>query len=116
VILAGHTRLKSLKKLGVKEAEVVQVTGLNEEQKKKYRLLDNKTSEYASWDYMMLERELKGIDWGDLQLDWGVVLDDSVVDSNEPRDNSDGSGTSVSEEKEETFDYECPECGYKFNI
>ena len=35
VILAGHTRYKALKKLGYKECEVVIVSDLTEEQKKK---------------------------------------------------------------------------------
>ena len=33
-ILAGHTRYKALQKLGIKEAEVIIVTGLSEEQKR----------------------------------------------------------------------------------
>lgn len=47
IILAGHTRYKALLKLGWKEADVVIRTGLTEEQKRKYRILDNKTSEFA---------------------------------------------------------------------
>ena len=36
LILAGETRLKALKKRGVKRDKVLQVVGLTEEQKKKY--------------------------------------------------------------------------------
>lgn len=72
VILAGHTRWKALKKLGRTECECVVKDGLTEEQKKKYRLLDNKTNELAEWDFDLLEDELEGLDFGDLQLDWGV--------------------------------------------
>lgn len=69
IILAGHTRLKALKKLGWKEAEVVVRDGLTEEQKKKYRLLDNKTGEIAEWDMESLQIELAdmgfdGFDFG----------------------------------------------------
>lgn len=63
VVLAGHTRAKALKSLGRKEAEVMIVTGLSEEQKKKYRILDNKTNELATWDIDLLELELEGIDF-----------------------------------------------------
>lgn len=63
VILAGHTRLKALKKLGWKEAEVVVRDGLTEEQKNKYRLLDNKTGEAAEWDFDILNTELEGMDF-----------------------------------------------------
>ena len=69
VILAGHTRYKALKKLGYQECEVVVVSNLTEEQKRKYRLYDNKTAEMASWDQRKLSAELcdvdfKGYDFG----------------------------------------------------
>ena len=64
VVLAGHTRLKALKRLAYSEAEVVIREGLTEEQKKKYRLLDNKTGELAEWDFEKLEQELENMDFG----------------------------------------------------
>ena len=77
VILAGHTRYKALKKLGYETADVLVKSGMTEEQKKKYRLLDNKTSELADWDYDLLAEELDGLDFGDLDLDldWGIELE-----------------------------------------
>jgi site-specific DNA-methyltransferase (adenine-specific) len=63
VILAGHTRHMALKSLGKKEAEVMMVTGLTDEQKRKYRLLDNKTNELAEWDIDLLEVELDDLDF-----------------------------------------------------
>ena len=108
VILCGHTRQKSLKKLGIKEIQVLQVFGLTEDQKKKYRLLDNKTSEYASWDYVALMEEMNGLDWEGLELDWGLEMMD------EPDEEEFEDGGSEKKEKDE-LEYECPECGYKFN-
>ena len=64
IILAGHTRFKALKKLGWKGAEVVVRSGLTDEQKRKYRLLDNKTNEFATWDIDKLDAELEGLDFG----------------------------------------------------
>lgn len=78
-ILAGHTRYKALKKLGRTEAEVVVKEGLTEEQKKKYRLLDNKTNELAEWDLELLKEELAGLDFGGLALDWGIDGDEALV-------------------------------------
>ena len=63
VILAEHTRYKALKKLGYKECEVVIASDLTEEQKKKYRLYDNKTAEMASWDQKKLSAELCDVDF-----------------------------------------------------
>ena len=76
VILAGHTRLKALKeKNESEEIEVLKVSGLSDEQKRKYRLLDNKTGEKASWDFSKLEEELADLDFGD--FDFGFETDSS---------------------------------------
>lgn len=84
VVLAGHTRLKALKKLGRKEAEVCVKTGMTEEQKKKYRLLDNKTNELAAWDFDALAEELDGLDFGD--FNFGFSLADEERDTKERRE------------------------------
>lgn len=63
VILAGHTRYKALRKLGYGECDVVIVSGLTEEQKRKYRLYDNKTAELAGWDQKKLAAELCDVDF-----------------------------------------------------
>ncbi|NLI20762.1 MAG: DNA modification methylase [Clostridiales bacterium] len=62
-ILAGHTRYKALRQLGYGEVEVCRVSGLTEEQKRKYRLLDNKTGELAEWDSELLSTEMDGLDF-----------------------------------------------------
>lgn len=67
-ILAGHTRHKALFNLGVDEAECIVVRGLTEEQKRKFRLLDNKTAEIAEWDLEKLQQELDGLDFGDFDF------------------------------------------------
>ena len=81
-ILAGHTRYKALRKLGLDEAECIIKEGLTEDQKKKYRLLDNKTNELAEWDFDLLAEELSNIDLSAFDFDWGLrdELDDSVVE------------------------------------
>ena len=77
VILAGHTRYKALQQLGYETADVLIKSGMTEEQKKKYRLLDNKTGELAQWDFELLADELDGIDFGSLELDWGLAIEES---------------------------------------
>lgn len=71
-ILAGHTRYKALKKLKYQEADVLVKSSLTEEQKRKYRLLDNKTNELAEWDFDLLAEEMQGLDFEELDLDWGI--------------------------------------------
>lgn len=79
VILCGHTRLKALKQLGYKEVECVRKSGMTDEQKKKYRILDNKTAEVAEWNFDLLEKELKDLDFGD--FDFGF---DDMPELSEP--------------------------------
>lgn len=89
VILAGHTRYKALKKLGHDDAEVIVKAGLTEDQKRKYRLLDNKTGELADWDFELLEAELDGLDFDGFDFGFdrgnddfdGTGLDDESVDN-----------------------------------
>lgn len=73
VILSGHTRLKALKKLKYKETEVLQITGLTDEQKRKYRILANKTGERAEWDLNKLEIELADLDFEGYDFDFDGV-------------------------------------------
>jgi hypothetical protein len=80
VILSGHTRLKALKKLKYKETEVLQITGLTDEQKRKYRILANKTGERAEWDLNKLEIELADLDFEGYDFDFDGI----EIESNEP--------------------------------
>lgn len=107
VILAGHTRYKALRQLGYQEADVVIKSGLTEEQKRKYRLLDNKTGELAEWDVDLLEMELDGLDFGSLDLDWGIS-------SAEGLDLDEAASTQSEEEETETI--HCPKCGFEFAV
>lgn len=80
-VLAGHTRLKALKKLGRKECEVVVKEGLTEEQKQKYRILDNKTGEFAEWDLDVLQEQLKDLDFEG--FDFGFADIGEMIDTGE---------------------------------
>ena len=106
VILAGHTRYKALQKLGRTECEVVVKEGLTEEQKRKYRILDNKTAELASWDFDLLETELEGLDFEG--FDFGLSVDDS-----EGLD-LDGMDTPGNEDDGQIA--HCPKCGFTFRL
>ena len=100
VILAGHTRYKALLRLGYDECDVIVAEGLNEEQKRKYRLYDNKTAELAEWDQRKLMEELSDVDF--LGYDFGQP---SV------REDKDGEG-----EEKDVVTMVCPCCGEVFEV
>lgn len=58
IIVAGHTRLKAAKKLGLDTVPCIVADDLTPEQIKAFRLADNKTGELAGWDFEKLELEM----------------------------------------------------------
>lgn len=68
VILAGNTRYKALKILGEKYAEVLMVSGLTEEQKRGFVIVDNRAGEYSRWNMSALDRMLAKGDLDDAVL------------------------------------------------
>lgn len=109
VILAGHTRLKALQKLGYTECECIVKYGLTEEQKRKYRVLDNKTNEFAFWDYDLLAEELEdldfeGFDFGfdDIERDIGYGEDFTLPEGD--RETGCVMKFSLSQEQKETIE------------
>ena len=65
VIIAGHTRLKAAEELEMKEIPVIWAEDLTPEQVKAFRIMDNKSQEFAEWDTELLKEEfytLEGTD------------------------------------------------------
>ena len=117
VIIAGHTRYKAIVALGMDEAECLICEGLTEEQKKKYRFLDNKTGEKATWDLMKLEVELEGLDLEGFDF-FGMAIELPVaVDGGKDSEKEPVGTTEIDAEVfgDEEFKYECPNCGFRFN-
>ena len=84
VIVAGHTRLKAARLLGLVEVPCIVADDLNEEQIKAFRLADNKTAELATWNMSALEEELLNIDIDMLQFGfedlYGDIPDNATDD------------------------------------
>lgn len=79
VIIVGHTRYQAALELGMTEIPVHVAEGLTAAQVKAYRIADNKTGDFAEWDFDLLKLE-----FADLQeLDFGLDLtgfDDDAID------------------------------------
>lgn len=63
VIVAGHTRYLASIELGLETVPCIVADDLTEEQIKEFRLVDNKTSEFAGWDFQLLDEELQTLDF-----------------------------------------------------
>jgi DNA modification methylase len=61
VIVAGDTRLKAARSLGMAFVPVVVARDLTAEQVKAYRLADNRTGEEAEWDSTLLSLEIEDL-------------------------------------------------------
>ena len=102
-IVAGHTRYKASLELGLKEVPCIVADDLNDEQIKAFRLVDNKVSEKASWNFDLLGEELDDIlnidmsdfDFIEHKIDWDSI--DEISEENY--------------EKPETEKLRCPICG-----
>lgn len=62
VIVAGHTRYKAAKKIGLESVPCIVADDLTDEQIRAFRLADNKVGELAGWDFDLLNMELAGIE------------------------------------------------------
>lgn len=65
-IVAGHTRYKAARELGLETVPCVVADDLTPQQIKAFRLADNKTAEMAGWDFDALDLELECV--GDLDM------------------------------------------------
>ena len=103
VVIVGHTRLKAAKKLGLETVPVVTAANLTDEQAKAYRLADNKTNEFAGWDFDLLNEELFEIDDIDMAA-FGFNMEafaDQLVDGSDFFDREDHHNTDREKDNEE---------------
>ena len=109
VIVAGHTMYKSALKIGCESVPCIVIDDLTPEQIRAYRLVDNKTAEYSSWDFEMLEKELKSLDIDISEFefpDLGETLDIS----------DDDFYTDETVKNVKVKSIKCPHCGETFEL
>jgi DNA modification methylase len=79
VILAGHTRHKAAKKLGMTTVPVHVARGLTPEQARAYRIADNQTAAYSSWDDGKLALELAALQAAGFDLSATAFPEDELL-------------------------------------
>jgi len=80
VIVAGHTRFRASKKLGLKQVPVSIIDNLTDEQINAYRIADNRTAEESEWDNELLKMEIKELEAKDFKLDLLGFNEDQLND------------------------------------
>lgn len=78
-VVDGHLRLKAAKQIGMKEIPVVLADELTEEQVKAFRLLANRSANWAEWDTELLAIELTELDLENFDLEL-TGFDDTELD------------------------------------
>lgn len=68
-LIVGHTRFKAAQLLELTEVPVVVAEHLTEDEIEAYRIADNRTHDFTSWDYPVLVEQLE-----DLSADFSDVL------------------------------------------
>ena len=113
-IVVGHTRMLAAMELGITEIPCIIASNLSEDKIKAYRIMDNKSAEYASWNYGLLTKEITDLLESDYDLEFTGFSDKelesmvgdiqaNIIDENE------------SPQMDELEQMECPKCGHKFS-
>ncbi|MBE5683818.1 ParB N-terminal domain-containing protein [Pantoea agglomerans] len=61
-LIAGHGRVMAAELLGLEQVPAIQLTGLSDQQKRAYRLADNRLPLNAGWDEELLRSEIQLLD------------------------------------------------------
>ncbi|MDN5919389.1 MAG: ParB N-terminal domain-containing protein [Pseudonocardia sp.] len=79
-VIAGHTRLLAARKLGLTDVPVVTASGLTEQEVEAYRIADNRTHDFTTWDLPLLVEQLDALapDFADVLAlaDWETIVAD----------------------------------------
>ena len=110
-VIDGHLRLKAAFVLGLSEVPVALADDLTDAQVKAFRIMANKSAEWAAWDDGLLRLELedlKELDYdllltGHELLELDNILKDAAVPESFP-EFDEGIKTS----------HQCPKCGYEW--
>ncbi len=117
-VVDGHLRLKAAQKLGLKEVPVALADELTEAQVKAFRILANKSANWAEWEPDLLKLELEDLQDMDFDLELtGFELPevDDILGNGadfDPDENAEVPHLDETQPKTAT----CPHCGHVFEL
>jgi ParB-like chromosome segregation protein Spo0J len=121
-VVDGHLRLKAARKLGLKTVPVALADDLTEAQIKAFRLLANRSANWASWDDDLLRLEMIDLQALDYDLDltgfsdveWSAILADKNAGLTDPDEAPEPPAEPVSQLGDVWImgaTVKCPKCG-----
>ena len=116
-VIDGHLRLKAALVLGLSEVPVALADDLTDAQVKAFRIMANKSAEWAAWDNDLLRLELEDL----RELDYDLLLtghelleiEAILKDAAEPEPPAVPESFPEFDESIKTS-HQCPKCGYEW--
>lgn len=112
VIVAGHTRLKAARLIGLDKVPCIVADDLTPEQIKAFRLADNKVGELACWDFAKLEEKMAGLSF-DMTVFRFDEMEEISMDELDKEDDKTG-GVQITIKFENIKDWQCIETEIKY--
>ena len=110
VIIEGHGRYIAAVELGIRAVPVIRLDNLSDEERKAYGLIHNKLTMDTGFDFDALREELEG-----MSIDASQYGFDIDFEEKEKEYTIENREYSIGDFEDERFEYECPECGFRFN-
>ena len=115
IIIAGHTRLQAAEELEMTEVPIIRINDLTEAQIKAFRIMDNKSSEFADWDYELLKEEFNELeDTEEFNLTGFTTQEITKIWEKEQITNDYDANDAEKVDKLGKHIIDCPKCGHKF--
>lgn len=115
IIIEGHGRLMAAKQLGMKEIPCIRLDHLTDEQRREYAIRHNRSAEFSTWDFRLLEEEMAELEMEGIDMSG---LDFRLDRGQEELTPMEGEGVTEYGEDDfgdDKFRCTCPECGFRFN-
>lgn len=116
IIIEGHGRLAAIKQISAdpkKEIKILRVIGLDEGQKRAYRIAHNKLNMETGFDLDKLGKEFNLLEGSDFFKDTGFDTKE-ITEIWERDEKEEKSSELVESEKKSVMEYTCPECGHQW--